>query len=144
MDHPNNIVEQPRTYYAKRKATGRCAQARCRSKAEPGRSKCRKHLRTMSAHALKMRRKRIRDGLCTRCGKRPQFWGRKCIICRQNLAANPLPQGARKALRLYWESEARRDLEESQHTARLAALELIETGRLNGKRAAALRLYVGM
>jgi len=144
MDHPNNIVEQPRTYYAKRKATGGCAQARCRSKAEPGRSKCRKHLRTMSAHALKMRRKRIRDGLCTRCGKRPQFWGRKCIICRQEFAASPLPKAALKALHLYRESEARRHLEVSQQAARLAALELIDTGQLKGKRAAALRLYVGL
>ena len=144
MDHTANIVAPPRTYYAKRKATGRCAQARCRSKAEPGRSKCRKHLKTMSAHALKMRRKWIREGLCTRCGKRPHFWGRKCIICRQTFAACPLPKAALKALRLYRESEARRHLQESQQAARLAALELIDTGQLKGKRAAALRLYVGL
>jgi DNA-binding transcriptional regulator YiaG len=144
MDHLANTVEQPRTYYAKRKATGLCAQARCRSKAEPGRSKCQTHLRTMAAQAVKMRKKRIRNGLCTGCGKRPHFWVRECIICRQDSAANPLPQAALKALRLYRESEARRDLEESQHAARLAALELIDTGKLNGKRAEALRLYVGL
>ena len=140
MDHPNNIVEQPRTYYAKRKATGRCAQARCRSKAEPGRSKCQKHLRTMSAHNLKMRRKRNRDGLCTRCGKRPQFWGLKCIICRQEFAVSPLPKAALKALRHYRESQARGHLEESRHAARLAALKLLDTGKIKGKRAEALRL----
>jgi DNA-directed RNA polymerase sigma subunit (sigma70/sigma32) len=65
-------------------------------------------------------------------------------ICRQNSAANPLPKAALKALRLYRESEARRDLEESQHAARLAALELIDTGKLDGKRAEALRSYVGL
>jgi DNA-binding transcriptional regulator YiaG len=98
----------------------------------------------MAAHAVRMRRKRIRAGLCASCGKRPQFWGRECIICRQNSAANPLPQAALKALRLYRECEARRDLEESQHAARLAALELIDTGKLDGKSAEALRLYVGL
>src|SRR5439155_25880891 len=104
MEYPASRADQPITYYAKRKATGRCAQARCRSKAEPDRSKCQKHLRTMSAHALKMRRKWIREGLCTRCGKRPHFLGRKCIICRQTFAACPLPKAALKALRLDRES----------------------------------------
>jgi hypothetical protein len=135
--------EQP-TYYQQRKATGVCAQTPCRAKAEPGRSKCQKHLRTMAAHAQKTRRNRKRDGLCVCCGKRPQFWGRKCIICRQNFTSDPLPKGARKALRLYRESEARRQLEESQYAARLAALKLIDTGEINGKRAEALRLYVGL
>src|SRR5256886_13774828 len=141
---PASMVDEPRTYYAKRTVSGRCAQARCRSKAEPGRSKCQKHLRTMSAHNLKLRRKRNREGLCTRCGKRPQFWGLKCIICRQEFAVSPLPKAALRALRHYRESEARRHLEDSRHAARLAALELIDTGKINGKHAAALRLYVGM
>jgi len=141
-NHPIN--DHPTTYYAKRKANGRCAQARCRAKAEPGRSKCQKHLRTMSAHAHKMRKQRLRDGSCTYCGKRPQFWGRKCIICRQATAANPLPRAALRALRLYREAEARRQLEESQRAARLAALELIDSRKIKGKRAEALRLYVGM
>jgi hypothetical protein len=68
----------------------------------------------------------------------------RCVICRQRFAKDPLPIGARRALRLYREAEKQYRIEQIQIAARLAVRNLLATGELNGKSARAWRLYVGV
>lgn len=130
--------------YRKRKATGLCTHGNCPTKAEPGHTHCRKHLQAMAERASRRRDERIARGLCLYCGERPQFWGRRCIICRQLFAKDPLPSGARKALRLYREAEARSVPEQICREAQAEARNLLVSRMVNGKAALALRLYLGL
>jgi hypothetical protein len=130
--------------YRKRKATGLCTHGHCPTKAEPGHTHCRKHLQAMVQRASERRRERIVQGLCLYCGKRPQFWGRRCIICRQLFAKDPLPSGARRALRLYREAEKRSVPEQIRREAQAEARKLLASGKVYGRSAEALRLYMGL
>src|SRR5687768_5895538 len=114
--HRNKLI------YQKRKAVSLCIYGRCTARADAAHAQCQNHLRLMAKRARERLAQRKAQGLCTYCGERPQFWGRKCIRCRQVSAANPLPFGARRALRLYREAEARVVREQKQkEAARLLA-----------------------
>lgn len=87
---------------------------------------------------------RKKKGLCTYCGERPQFWGWRCIICRQAKAKNPLPFGARRALKLYREAESQFKRELLEAEARFEIRKLLATGGITGDYAKALRLYAAI
>jgi hypothetical protein len=135
---------QNRLNYRSRKAVGLCSYGRCPAKAEFGHTCCRKHLQAMSKRRIKRCKERLDRRLCVYCGKRPQFWGRKCIICRQLFAENVLPRGAKRALRLYREAEARLLHQQIENDARAAALELLSSKSVECRWAEALRLYAGI
>ena len=137
-------LKRSRLQYLKRKLAGLCAFAGCPAKAEVGHTRCAKHLVLMCQKQKAQYESRVRESLCVYCGERPGFWGLRCIICRQRFSKDPLPLGARRALRLYRKAEAERDLEHAQVEARLAARKLLATGDITGKRARALRLYTGI
>jgi transcriptional regulator with XRE-family HTH domain len=140
-----NKAKQNKFNYRRRKVAGLCSYGHCPAKTEQGHTHCRKHLQAMSKRATKRRDERIAQGLCIYCGERPQFWGRTCIICRQLFAKDdPLPRGAKRALRLYREAAARRLHEQIEKDARTAALELLSSKGVRGKQAEALRLYAGI
>jgi transcriptional regulator with XRE-family HTH domain len=150
MDQPDGGASRPRKLkqnklrYQSRTAIGLCAYGQCLERVEPGHRYCRNDLEAMAKRASRRRRERIAQSLCVCCGARPQFWGVKCIICRQMVAKDPLPIGAKRALRLFREAEAGQRLEQIQADARAAALALLTTNRIQGKRAEALRLYAGI
>lgn len=98
----------------------------------------------MSAYAKLRRLERINNGLCTYCGQWPQFWGLKCIFCRDLLTEDPLPTGARRALRLHRIREARHLQQEIENEARRVVKDLLATKTVTGKYATALRLYAGV
>jgi hypothetical protein len=87
---------------------------------------------------------RIQAAVCIYCGTRPPFWGVRCIICRQIFAKDPLPFGARRALRLYRAAEKQSEVEHVQTEARRAVRKLLARGEIKGQRAEALRLYAGL
>jgi hypothetical protein len=130
--------------YQKRKAAGLCTSTGCREEPDYGHTHCREHLQEMSKRNKKQYRNRMRKGLCFYCGTRPGFWGVHCIICRQRFAQDPLPLGARRALRLYSEAEREREREQIEVEARRAVRKLLASGDIKGKRAEALRLYAGL
>jgi hypothetical protein len=137
-------TKKKKAKYRKRRTDGLCGYGCCSEKAEPGRSQCQRHLQKMSERAQERRNERIAGGLCISCGERPQFWGRHCILCRKVYSSNPLPYGARRALRLYREAEARRDRLKNQREIREAVLKLLASGQISEKSAEALRLYAGI
>jgi hypothetical protein len=98
----------------------------------------------MSRRANERYEKRTNEALCIYCGLLPQFWGVRCVICRQLWAKHPLPFGARRALRLYREAESKREDEQVEVEARHAVRKLLAIGDVNGKHAKALRLYAGV
>lgn len=124
--------------------TNRCSYGTCRLKAEPGRKRCKRHLRQISQNVRARYKKNIDEALCTYCGIRPQFWSTRCVICRQKVSKSLLPSGARRALRLYREAEALQESEEIQREARVAASNLIASGSLSDRQAQALCLYAGV
>src|SRR5260370_27063754 len=137
-------VESSKATYEKRKANRLCAYGGCVAKSTRGHTRCRKHLQEMSNRNKEQYKRRMRAGLCTYCGMRPGFWGVRCVVCRQRFVKNPLPFGARKALRLYREAESKRARERIQVEARHAVRKLLASGDTNGKNAKALRLYAGI
>lgn len=138
--------ESSRRQYQKRKAVGLCAHCGCRAKAEADRRYCQRHLRRMSASYKRRQQARKNSGMCIYCGVRPQFWGVRCLLCRQILIKDRrgLPRGARRALRLYREAEGLFELEQSQAQARFAVRKLIAAGEITGDREKAFRLYAGL
>ncbi len=139
-----NKGEKRKRLYRQRRAAGQCTQAGCSAKPEVGRCKCQKHLQDMAKRALKDRKERIANGVCSYCGTRPQFWGRKCILCRQMYTSNPLPIGARRALREYRNAEAQHSFAQIQNKTRAVAIKLLAGRKVVGEQARALRLYVGV
>jgi len=129
--------------YRRRKAAGLCTQTGCGTKPEHGHTHCRKHLQKMSRDNKAQYQQRKRAGLCIYCGLRPQFWGVRCVICRQAFAKDSLPVGARRALRLYREAEQKREREQLEVETRHAARMVLASGDIDGDAAEALRLYVG-
>lgn len=138
--------DSSRRHYEKRKATGRCAYFGCRADAETGRRYCQRHLEEMSRNNRKRCKSRKEQGLCIYCGLRPQFWGVRCLVCRQRFNRDPrgLPLGARRALRLYREAERLFELEQLQTHARFAIRKFLAAGEVTGDREKVLRLYAGL
>jgi hypothetical protein len=130
--------------YKRRKAAGLCTATGCPEEAKVGHTHCSRHLELMCRQSKQRYKSRVRESLCIYCGERPGFWGLRCIICRQKFSKDPLPSGARTALRLYRKAERQRDFEYAQVEARLAARKLLATRDITGKRARALRLYMGI
>ena len=133
-----------RRQYEKRKAVGLCGYFGCSARPQPTRHYCVKHLRQMARKIKKIVQKRKDEGLCVSCGKRPQFWGVRCIICRQTLKSHPLPLAARRALRSYREAEQKLEIEQREAKARCAVRKMLATGNVQGDRATALKLYAGL
>src|SRR5258707_11349346 len=94
-----------RQQYLKRTTASLCSYASCHMPPDSGHRQSQTHLRLAAERARERIRKRKAQGLCVQCGRLPQFWGVRCIFCRQIFARNPLPSGARKALRQYRENE---------------------------------------
>lgn len=138
--------ESSRRQYQKRKTVGLCAYFGCSAQPEAGRRYCQRHLDQMSAKNRRRQKERKNHVLCIYCGVRPQFWGVRCLVCRQIFIKDRqgLPVGARRALRLYREAEALFELEQSQTQARFAIRKLIAAGEVAGDREQALRLYAGL
>lgn len=135
-----------RRSYENRKQVGLCAYFGCRETAKSGRTLCLRHLKRMSRDNRKRINIRKRKGLCITCGNRPQFWGRRCVICRQAAAkaGDLLPRGARRALRLYREAEVKFETEQNQAQTRFAARKLMASEDVSGAHAEALRLHLGL
>jgi len=136
---------QGKREYETRKVAGLCAQRGCKDTSSPGRSKCHTHLGEMSGRARKRYGLLNQKGLCVCCGARPQFWGVRCVVCRQIFSEDPLPAGARRALRRYRKAEKERDAEDIELQTRIVVRALLESGQVTGPKVAeALRLYAGL
>src|SRR5437870_12470012 len=116
-----------RRQYLKRKAGGLCAYGGCGAKAKASHTHCQKHLDNLSKNNRKRWASRKARGLCIYCGERPQFWGVRCLVCRQIFVKDKdaLPFGLRRALRLYREAERKRQLEQRQVQARFDIRKLL-------------------
>lgn len=138
--------ESSRRQYEKRKAVGLCAYFGCAAQPEADRRYCQTHLAQMSRRNRKLCQVRKGKGLCIYCGLQPQFWGVRCLVCRQIFIRDRqgLPSGARRALRLYREAERLFELEQRQTGARFAIRKLIAAGEVDGDHEKALRLYAGL
>jgi hypothetical protein len=130
--------------YQKRKVSGICAYFGCAAVPEVRRLYCLHHLRRMAQVNRTRVKSRKSKRLCVYCGARPQFWGVRCILCRQKFVRSPLPFGARKALRLYRSAETQLELDLLQAHARFSIRKLLLAGDINGARARALMLYAGL
>lgn len=62
---------------------------------------CTRHLKRLLRYTEMRRSQRIKAKLCIDCANMPQFWGLRCVICRQRHSVGVLPPGARKALAKY-------------------------------------------
>lgn len=91
-----------------------------------------------------MRAQRSAKGLCLSCGKRQQFWGIRCVVCRELCSRRALPRTAVKAIRRYRDLETQRKLGRLKAKIRNASRALLTKGHLTEKYATALRLYVGL
>jgi hypothetical protein len=127
-------------------AHGHCAYFNCSARAVKGHRHCRNHLVRMSRERKKEVRARKRQGMCVDCGEQPQFWGIRCILCRQRFkkAAKALPSGATRALRLYRDAERKLAIELRQANARFEIRKLLATGDIASDQEKALRLYAGV
>ena len=88
--------------------------------------------------------KRIEAGPCVYCWVRPQFWGVRCIICRQRFVKSPLPTAARKALTLQRKAERQREAHASNAIVQAAISELLAKRIITGKQARVWKLYAGL
>src|SRR5438067_3046979 len=135
---------EARRQYQKRKTRGACAYFGCKKKPKIDRLYCHRHLANMAKQNRRRCKARKDQGLCIYCGIRPQFWGVRCIICRQIFTKDILPFGARRALRLYREAERQFLLEQGQVEAKFAVRKLLAAEAVTGRQARVLRLYVGL
>ena len=142
--HDSKRATRQQTAYRKRRAEGLCGYGRCPEPAVPGQSQCGSHLQAMLDRAVKRREERKRQKLCVACGKLPQFWGKRCILCRQLFSKDPLPGALKRALRQHRQAEAKRESEKDYHQLREAAALVLARGVVTGKSAEALRLWVGL
>ena len=130
--------------YQKRRQAGLCCYGTCSAETKDGRAFCTSHLRRMVTQVSTIYERRAARKLCFRCGMRPQFWGKRCVICRQLVARDPLPRGAKAALRKYRQREAQYSRELSREAVRAAGRELVAGGSLTGRQQEALQLYLGL
>lgn len=98
----------------------------------------------MAALANQRRKQRIDKGICISCGKKPSFWGRRCIVCRQVGSTDPLPNGARRALHAYRLAEKKRSAEKLESELRTVVQHLLASDHLNAEEALALTLRMGL
>lgn len=133
-----------KAFYVKRREAGLCTYGACPELPQQGHTQCPMHLQWMRNSEKKRRNTRIAKGLCPRCGELPRFWGLKCVLCRQSVAGDPLPAGARKALRLYRKEQAKHIQSSIEDNTRAAVIDLLSKGTVTGKYAEALRLYAGL
>lgn len=133
-----------RRNYQKRKAANLCVYTGCAAKPQIDRNYCPQHLRRMSENKKKVERKRKELGLCTNCGLRPQFWSVRCVICRLQVMHDPLPIGARKALRTYRQAERQFQIDQLRSRARFVVQKLLLIEDLRRLEEKALRLLVGL
>lgn len=147
---PSSITVVPATLtpqqlrYRKRKLAGQCCSGTCSEKTTDGHSHCHRHRKSMSRQISGIYQRRKHERLCRDCGKRPQFWGVRCVVCRQTTARDPLPRGARMALRKHREREAQSLIENRRESLRSAARRLVASEKLTVREAEALRLYLGL
>jgi hypothetical protein len=127
-------------------AHGHCAYFSCSAQAVEGHRHCHNHLVRMSRERKKEVQARKRQGMCVDCGEYPQFWGIRCLLCRQRFTkrAKALPSGATRALRLYRDAERKLAIELCQANARFEIRKLLATGDIPGDQEKALRLYAGV
>ena len=134
-----------RRNYQKRKAANLCVYSSgCFAKPQTGHSYCPQHLGRISHSRKEVERKRKKLGLCTYCGLRPQFWGVRCVVCRLQVFDDPLPFGARKALRIYRQAEKQFQIDQLQSRARFAVRKLLLIEDIRKLEEKALRLLVGL
>lgn len=136
--------KRSRLCHQKRTAAGLCSYGGCSEKAEVGGRQCKSHLRQMAKRAYERTKWRKAQGLCTYCGARPQFWGSKCVFCRQLFAKSPLPAAAKRALRRYREEQAKNLHDQIRRDTQAAVLKLLATNEVRGRSAVALELYAGL
>ena len=100
----------------------------------------------MSQRNKKRCQTRKDKGLCIHCGLRPQFWGVRCLLCRQQFTPgqNKLPRGLRRALQSYRQAEELFELEQRQVRTRFVIRKLLAMEDITGAPARALRLYAGI
>ena len=130
--------------FEKRKAAGMCAYFGCPEKPKRKHVFCKDHLTAMLRRQKAAVARRKAKGLCIYCGERPQFWGVRCVICRQRFWKSALPVRAQRALRKYREAEAQLEVEQLQAQARFAVRKLLLMHDLPKIQATALRLYAGL
>lgn len=130
--------------YQRKTVAGLCSSGACSAKAKAGYTLCDSHLRQMLRNVTDLYKRRAEQRLCLRCGSRPQFWGKRCVICRQMVSKDPLPRGARAALRKYRALEQQGSVEARREAVRIAARELIARGGLKEGEKEAVRLYFGL
>ena len=141
---PQTQLKRKQAKYASRRERGLCGYGVCGAPAEPGRSKCKKHLKLISAKAGEKRAERIDHGLCTACGIRPKFWGRKCMVCRQRSTTDQLPKEARRAVRLFLDEEVKRREKSRDVKLRASAKQLLASLNLGDREQRAIALYLGL
>lgn len=130
--------------YLRRKAAGLCCYGTCPGEVKDGAVFCNSHLRQMVNKVSRIHKRRTKRKLCRDCGTRPHFWGTRCIICRQLQTKDPLPRGARQALRKYRAQEAQGLLEQNREKVRSVGRQLVAGGTLSSRQAEALKLYLGL
>lgn len=136
--------KQRRTIYEDRRAAGLCGYGYCSKNPESGHAVCATHRTKMCRRAAERRKEREASGICSGCGKLPQFWGKKCILCRQLYTKDPLPAGAKRALREYRRAEAKGEQNHRDEVELHTILELIGSRRITGDAREVLRLYAGI
>jgi hypothetical protein len=65
---------------------------------------CAEHLNRNTKQITAMLRKRLEQGLCRDCGKRPRMFGdaTRCVICRAKDGHGPIPLKMRRVIRHFW------------------------------------------
>jgi hypothetical protein len=98
--------EASKREFQDRVSQGMCGYFGCPNRQKLGRTQCPRHLDEMIAYSAARRAKRKQKKLCIDCGERPGWWGVRCVVCRTGYVKDPLPLGARKALRRHRRLEA--------------------------------------
>ena len=98
----------------------------------------------MAQRARERTNRRKAGGLCIYCGIQPQFWGSKCVFCRQLFAKSPLPAAAKRALHDYRREQAQALIDRIERAARAEVRKLLASKQVQGKREQAVRLYAGI
>lgn len=101
----DRCLESTKKQRTERLKQGLCEYFGCLDPPKEGHTSCQTHLKKMLAYSLELRAKRIRAKACIDCGKRPQWWTLRCVMCRANISSG-LPAGALRALRQYRRFEA--------------------------------------
>jgi hypothetical protein len=106
--HCRHCLDKLKVMRDAHKAKGLCGwgSGLCHEPAIEGHTMCKPHLEDLRIRSLNRQHERNKAKICVDCGERPQWWSRRCIICRLDYVKDPLPTGARKALKHYRRMEA--------------------------------------